>query len=142
MIELGCKMQEEVKATQSEIKENIQGTNSEGEETGTQINSLEQKEEINIPLEQNEEIRIQKTEERFRNLWDNFKCSNIQIIRVPEGEEEEQEIENLFENIMENSPNLANEIDFQEAQTVPRKLDPRRDTPRQMTIKLPKILKR
>ena len=53
--------------------------------------------EINIPLEQNEEIRIQKTEERFRNLWDNFKCSNIQIIRVPEGEEEEQEIENLFE---------------------------------------------
>ena len=35
--------------------------------------------------------------ERLRNLWDNFKCSNIQIIRVPEGEEEEQEIENLFE---------------------------------------------
>ena len=46
---------------------------------------------------------------------------------------------------MENFPNLAKEIDFeevQEAQTVPRKLDPRRDTPRQMTIKLPKILKR
>ena len=60
MIELGCKMKEQMKATQSEIKENIQGTNSEGKETGTQINNLEQKEEINIQLEQNEETRIQK----------------------------------------------------------------------------------
>ena len=49
-----------MKATQSEIKENIQGTNSEGKETGTQINNLEQKEEIRIQLEQNEETRIQK----------------------------------------------------------------------------------
>ena len=40
---------------------------------------------------------------------------------MPEGEEEEQEIENLFENIMkENSPNLAKEIDFQEVQEAPR----------------------
>ena len=45
--------------------------------------------------------------ERLRNLQDNFKHSNIGIIGVPEGEEEEQEIENLFENIMkENFPNL------------------------------------
>ena len=58
---------------------------------------MDQKEEINIQPEQNEETRIQKTEERLRNLWDNFKHSNIQIIGVPEGEEEDQEIENLFE---------------------------------------------
>ena len=45
---------------QSEIKENVQGTNSDGKETGTQINSLEQKEEINIQPEQNEETRTQK----------------------------------------------------------------------------------
>ena len=44
----------------SEIKENVQGTNSEGKETGTRANSLEQKEEINIQPEQNEETRIQK----------------------------------------------------------------------------------
>ena len=75
MIEFGCKM-EEMKATQSEIKENIQGTNSEGKETGTPINNLEQKEEINIQPEQNEETRIQKNEERLRNLHDNFKGSN------------------------------------------------------------------
>ena len=59
MIEGGHKIKEEVKSMQSEIKKNIQGTNSEGKETGTQINNLEQKEEINIQLKQNEE-RIQK----------------------------------------------------------------------------------
>ena len=77
MDEYGCKIEEKVKAMQSEIKKNIQRTNSEGKETGTQINDLEQKEEINIQLEQNEETRIQKNEERLRNLWDNFKHSNI-----------------------------------------------------------------
>ena len=57
---------------------------------------------------------MQKNEERVRNLWDNFKCSNIQIIVVPEGEEEEQEMEKLFEQIMkENFPSLAKEIDMQ-----------------------------
>ena len=51
-----------MKAMQSEIKENVQGTNSEGKETRTQINDLDQKEEINIQPEQNEETRIQKGE--------------------------------------------------------------------------------
>ena len=115
LIDLGHKMKEEMKAIQTEIKENIQG-NSEGRETRTQINSLEQKEEINIQPELNEETRIQKNEERLRNLQDNFKWSNIQIIGVPEGEEEQQEMENLFENIMkENFPSLEKEIDFQES---------------------------
>ena len=76
LVEYGCKIEEKVKAMKSE-KENIQGTNSEGKETGTQINSLEQKEEINIQSEQNEETKIQKNEERLRNLWDNVKRSNI-----------------------------------------------------------------
>ena len=61
---------------------------------------------------------------------------------MPEGEEEEQEIENLFEKIMENFPNLAKEIVFQEvqeAQRVPKKLDPRRNTPRHIIITLPTI---
>ena len=54
---------------------------------------------------------------RLRNLQDNFKRSNIQIIGVPKGEEEEQEIENLFKQIMkENVPNLVKEIEFQEFQ--------------------------
>ena len=59
---------------------------------------------------------------------------------MPEGEEEEQEIENSFEQIMtENFPNLTKEIDFQEAQRVPKKLDPKRNTSRHIIIKLPKI---
>ena len=75
-----------------EIKKKVQGTNSDGMETRTQINGLEQKEERNIQPEQNEETRIQKNEDRLRNLQDILKRSNIRII-----EEEDQEIENLFE---------------------------------------------
>ena len=62
-----------MKVALCEIKKNIQGTNREGKETGIQINDLEQKEEINIQLEKNEGTRIQKNEERLRNLQDNFK---------------------------------------------------------------------
>ena len=62
---------------------------------------------------------------------------------MPEEEEEDKEIENLFEKIVkENFPNLTKEIDFQEvqeAQKVPKKLDPKRNTPRHIIIKLPKI---
>ena len=72
-------MKEQMKDTQSEIKQNIQGTNSDRMEARTESNDLEQKEKINIQLEQNEETRIQKNKERLRNLkfWNNFKCFNI-----------------------------------------------------------------
>ena len=63
LIELGWKMKEQMKDTQNEIKQNIQGTNGDRKETRTQSNDLEQKEEINIQLDQNEETRIQKREE-------------------------------------------------------------------------------
>ena len=81
----------------SEIKENVQGTNTDGKETGTQISGIDQKEETNIQPEQNEEARIQENEEGLRNLWDNFIHSSIRLIWMPEGEEQEQDIENLFE---------------------------------------------
>ena len=58
MVEYGPTIEEKVKAMQSEIKENVQGTNSERKETGTQINDLEQKEEISIQPEQNGETRM------------------------------------------------------------------------------------
>ena len=77
----------------------------------------------------------------LRNLWDNLKCSNIRIIGVPG--EQQQEIENLFEQIMkQNFPNLVREIEFQEvqeAQRIPKKLDPKRNTPRHIIIKSLKI---
>ena len=95
MVEFGHKLDEKMKAMLRETKENVQGTNSDGRETGTQINGVDQKEERNIQPEKNEETRIQRNEERLRKLQDIFKRSNIRIIGVPEGEEEEQKIENL-----------------------------------------------
>ena len=104
---------------------------------------MEQKEKVNTQPEQNEETRIFKNEERVKKLWDSLKHSNIWIIVEPEGEEQEQEVENLFEQKMkENFPNLEKEIDFQEvreAQRVPKKLGPRRTTPKHIIIKLSKI---
>ena len=113
LVEFGCKLDEKMKAMLGETKENVQGTNSDGNETGTQINAVDQKEERNIQPEKNEETRIQKNDERLRNLQDIFKHFNIQIIGVPEGEEEGQKVKNLFEQIMkENFPNLAKEINM------------------------------
>ena len=77
LVEFGCKLNEKMKTMLSEIKENVQGTNSGGKETGTQINSVDQKEERNVQPEKTEEIRIQKNEERLRNLQDILKRSNI-----------------------------------------------------------------
>ena len=57
-----------MKVMKSEIKKNVQGTNGDKKETGTHINSLEQKEERHIQPEQNEETRIQKYEERLRTV--------------------------------------------------------------------------
>ena len=61
---------------------------------------------------------------------------------MPDGEEEKQEIENLLEKLVkENFPNLVKELDLQvqEAQRVPKKLDPRRNTPRHIIITLTKL---
>ena len=75
LVKFGCKLDEKMKAMLRETKENVQGTNSDAKETRTQINNLDQKEEINSQPEQNEETRIQKNEEKLRNLQDNFKHS-------------------------------------------------------------------
>ena len=75
-----------------ETKENVQGTNSDAKENGTQINGVDHKEERNIQPEKNKETRIGKNEEKLRNLQDILKRSNIRIIGVPEGEEEEQKL--------------------------------------------------
>ena len=132
LVEFGWKLDEKMKAMLRETEENVQGTKSDAKETRTQINGVDQKEETSNQKRMKKQ-EFKKNEERLRNLQDIFKHSNIQIIGAPEGEEEEQKIKNLFEQIMkENFPNLAKEIDFQEvqeAQRVPKKLDPRRNTP-------------
>ena len=84
LTEYNNNIREEMKATLSEVKKNPLGTNSEGKEAWIQINNLEHKEAINIQLEQNEDTRIQKNEERFRNFQDISKYANIWIIKMPE----------------------------------------------------------
>ena len=103
---------------------------------------MEHKEEESIQSEDQELKRMKENEDRLRSPWDISKHTNIQIKRVPEGEEEEQEIENLFEKIMkENFFHLVKEIDIQdqEAQKIPNKLNPKRTTLRHIIIKMPKV---
>ena len=54
---------------------------------------------------------MKKIEDSLRELWDNFKCNNIRIIRVPEEEEKKKGTEKIFEDIIvENFPNMGKEI--------------------------------
>ena len=89
--------------------------------------------------EQNKVKRMKRSEDSLRDLWDNFKCTNIQIEGVPEEEEKKKGYGKNFEEIIvENVPNMEKEIvnQVQEAQKVPYRINPRRNTPRHMLIKL------
>ena len=91
--------------------------------------------------EQNKVKRMKRTEDSLRDLWDNIKYTNIQIIGVPEEQEKKKRYEKIFEDIIvENSPNMEREIvsQVQEAQRVPYRINPRRNTPRHIVIKLTK----
>ena len=90
---------------------------------------------------QNKIKRMKRTEDGLRDLWDNIKCNNIQIIGVPEEEEQKKGYEKTFEEIMvENFPNTEKGIvnQVQEAQRVPYRINPRRNMPRHILIKLTK----
>ena len=81
-----------------------------------------------ISEEHNKVKRMKRTEDSLRDLWKNIKCTNIQIIGVPEEEEEQKRYKKVFEEIIVvNSPNMEKEIvnQVQEAQRVPYKM---RDT--------------
>ena len=91
--------------------------------------------------EQNIEKRIKRNEDSLRDLWDNVKHTNIRIVGVPEGEKREKGPEKTFEEIIvENFLNMEKEIvtQVQEAQRVPGRMNPRRNTLRHMVIKLTK----
>ena len=96
--------------TLTEIKNHLQGNNSRVDKAKNQINDLEHKEAKNNQSEQWQEKKIKKTKGSVSSLWDNFKRFNIDIIGVPEGEEKEQEIGNVFEKIMKIFPNLVRKL--------------------------------
>ena len=130
------------KNTINEIKNSLEGINSRITEVEERISDLEDKIGEIIIAEQNKEKRMKRIEESLRDLWDNIKHTNIQIIGVPEEEEKIKGTEKIFEEIIiENFPNMGNEIvsQVQEAQRVPYRIHPRRNTPRHILIKLSKI---
>ncbi|KAB0341364.1 hypothetical protein FD754_018290 [Muntiacus muntjak] len=97
--------------------------------------------EIN-EAERKKEKRIKRNEDNLRDLWDNVKRPNIRIIEVPEEEDKKKGNEKILEDIIaENFPQIGKEIvtQVQETQRVPNRINPRRNTPRHIVLKLTKI---
>ena len=94
--------------------------------------------------EQYKDKRMKRTEDGLRDLWDNIKYTNIQIVGVPEEEEKKKVYEKIFEEIIvENFPSMQKKIvnQVQEAQRIsciPYRTNQRRNTPRYILIKLTK----
>ena len=151
--------------TISEMKITLEGINRRITEAEEWISVLEDRMVEFTAAEQNKEKRMKRNEDCLRDLWDNVTRKNICIIGVPEGEEREKGPEKIFEEIIvenfpnmgeerekgpekifeeiivENFPNMGKEIatQVQEAQSVPYRINPRRNTPRHIVIKLAKI---
>ena len=103
-------MYRETNNTITEIKNIPKGINSRISEAEEQISELEDKMEEIPSEEQNKVKRMKRTEDSLRDLWDNIKCTNTQIIEVPE-EEKKKGYEKIFEEIIfENFPNMEKEI--------------------------------
>ena len=123
----------------NEIKNSLEGINSRITEAEERISDLEDKIVEITTAEPNKEKRMTRIEDK--HLWDNIQCTNICIIGVPEGEEREKGQEKIFKGIIdEQFPNMGKEIatQVQEAQRVPYMINPRKNTPRHILIKLAK----
>ena len=126
----------------NEIKNTLEGTNSRIMETEDRISEVEDKMvEINEAERKNEK-RIKRNEDNLRDLWDNAKCPNIQIIGVPEEEDKNKGHGKILKEIIaEKFPKMVKEIvtQVQETQKVPNRTNPRWNTPRLILIKLTKV---
>ena len=133
--------QTEMNNTVTEMKSTLEGINSRITEAEERLSDLEDGMVEFTSVEQNKEKRMKRNEDSLRDLWGNMKCTNICIIGVPE-EEREKGPEKIFEEIrVENFPNMGKEIatQVQEAQRVPGRINPRRNMPRHIVIRLTKI---
>ena len=126
--------------TITEMKNTIEGISGRITEAEEWINDLEDRMVEFTAMEQNKEKRMKRNEYSLRDLWDSMKCTNIHIIAVPEGEEREKGPEKIFEEIIvENFPNIEIATQVQETQRVPGRINPRKNMPRHIVIKLTKI---
>ena len=129
----------ETNNTITEIKNTVEGINSRISEAEEQITELEDKIVEITSEKQNKVKRMKKIEDSLRDLKDNIKHTNIQIIVVPEEEEKKKGYEKIFEEIIvENFPNMEKEIanKVQEAQRVPYRINSSRNRPTHILIKL------
>ena len=129
-------------STITEMKNTLEGINSRITEAEERISDLEDRMVEFTAVEQSKEKRMERNEDSLKHLWDNIKRNNIHIIGVPQGEEREKGPEKIFEEIIvKNFPNMGKEMttQVQEAQRVPGRINPRRNTPRHTVIKLTKI---
>ena len=126
----------------NEIKNTLEGTKSRITEAEDRISEVEDKMvEIN-EAERKKEKRIKSNEDKLRDLWNNVKHPNIQIIRVPEEKDKKKGHEKILEEIIaENFPKMGKEIvtQVQETQRVPNRINPRQNTPRHILVKLTKV---
>ena len=126
-----------------QIKKNSpEAANSRIQEAEERISEMENRLVEIMDVEQKREKRLKTNEETLRELWDKVEHTNIHIIGVPEGEEREKGTEKVFREITaENFPNMGKEplTQIQQAQRVPYKINPRRNTLRHILIKLTKI---
>ena len=110
----------------NDIKNTLEGTNSRITEAEDRISEAEDRMvEIN-EAERRKEKRIKRNEDNLRDLWDNVKCLNIQIIGVPEEEDKKKGHEKILEEIIvENFPKVGKEIaiQVQETQRVPNRIN-------------------
>ena len=126
----------------TEMKNTLEGFNSRITEAEEWLSDLEERMVEFTAVEQNKEKRMKRNEDSLRDCSDYIKHTNIRIIGAPEGEEREKGPEKIFEEIIvENFPNMGKQIatQVQEAQSVPGRINPRRNKPRHKVIKLTKI---
>ena len=117
----------------------LEGINSRISEAEEQISKLEDKMVEIASEEQNKVKRMKRTEDGLRATRENIKCSNIQIIGVLEEEEGKKGYEKNFEEIIvENFPNMEKETIKSKRHRVPHRINPRRNMPRHILIKLTK----
>ena len=124
------------------IKNSLDGIHSRITEAGERISDLEDKLVEITTAEQNKENRMKRIEDNLRDLWDNFKHINVQIIGVLEEEEKKKGTEKIFGKIIvENVPNMGKERvnEAQQMQRVPYSINPRSNMPRHILIKLSNI---
>ena len=127
--------------TITEIKNTLEEINNRITEAEERISELEDKMLEITAKEQNKEKRMKRIEDSIRDLWDNIKRTNIQIIGVPE-EDKKKGSEKLFEEIIfVNFPNMGKGLvnQVQEEQRVPYRINPKRNMPRHILLKLSKI---